>query len=163
MELTQQTLKELFEYDPDTGVFKRLKRTSSNAISGRICGCKSNGYIVIHINGRLWYGHRLAWLYVYGTWPNNNIDHINGDKSDNRISNLRDATQTQNHYNVGKKSSNKSGFKGVSWHVEGKKWDAKIRHNGRRIYLGLFDTPEEAHAAYVEAAKHLHGDFARFD
>lgn len=158
--LTQETLQQLFYYDSETGSFTRL-RDASNVKAGRITGCNSNGYKVISINKKLYYAHRLAWLYVYGTWPAKDIDHINCNKSDNRLCNLREATHSQNKCNIGRKRNNKSGYKGVSWHKGAKKWDAKIRANGSRIYIGLFDTAEEASEAYERYARNLHGEFAR--
>lgn len=88
-------------------------------------------------------------------------DHENGDGLDNRRANLRPATKSQNQANVGRRRHNTSGYKGVVWHARAGKWAAYVRHNDRPNYLGLFVTPEEAHAAYCEAAKRLHGEFAR--
>jgi hypothetical protein len=100
---------------------------------------------------------------VHGEIPKNQIDHVNGDKSDNRIENLRQATPTQNSCNVGKRARNKSGFKGVSYEPKSKKnpFIAQIQVGGKKVYLGCFQTAEVAHGAYVKASAELHGTFAR--
>lgn len=103
--------------------------------------------------------HQLAWLYVNGTWPPSQIDHIDGDGLNNKIENLRLANSAQNNSN--RSFNGAVGFKGVYWNKSGKAYRAQIQINGRRIYLGSFATPEEAHEAYVKAAKELHGEFAR--
>lgn len=160
--LTQQRLKELVTYDPETGLFTWQTSCGGRSTPGRRAGAKkSDGYIVIGLDGGAYQAHRLAWLYVHGRWPNSFLDHMNGNKSDNRIGNLRLATNTQNHQNVGITRSNTSGFKGVR--KLRKKWQAQIRANGRWLYLGVYPTPEEAAAAYKEAAAKYHGEFARVD
>jgi hypothetical protein len=98
---------------------------------------------------------------IYGRWPRKGLDHINGCRDDNRIENLREATQSENMANVPRLKTNKSGVKGVSWHAGGRKWQAHIQKARKQHYLGLFETLEEAAAAYQEAAHRLHGSFAR--
>ena len=121
-----------------------------------VAGCKSRGYIVVRVDLVLHQAHRLAWLYVHGSWPVDQIDHINCDPSDNRICNLREATPAQNQANT--RSYAKSGFKGVRKNFS--KWNAYI--GGRTFkHLGSFDTPEEANAAYLTAARARSGEFAR--
>jgi HNH endonuclease len=158
--LTQAQLKELLTYDPDTGIFK-WKDTGRGRSWDRVAGYKEggNGRIRIRIGTRNYLAHRLAWLYVYGEWPKNIIDHRDLDPSNNRIKNIRDATISQNGANS--KPRGKSGVKGIRKH--GNKWMAKINHGGRGHYLGLFKTIEEATEAYQTEAKLLHGDFARFE
>jgi len=107
----------------------------------------------------MYYAHRLAWLYVHGKWPPAEIDHKDCDPANNRISNLRLATHAQNAANAHLRRTSTSGLKGAYRHQ--KKWLAQITYNGRRIYLGVFDTDKEAHAAYVAASKDLHGSFTR--
>jgi len=121
----------------------------------------SHGYRRICIDNRVYLAHRLAWLYMTGEWPKHQIDHINGNKNDNRHVNLREATNSENMRNTGKRSDNSSGFKGVYWNSEKMRWSAQISYNGRHKSLGTFDTAEEAHVAYRSASEKLHGQFAR--
>jgi len=154
--LTQQRLKEVFSYDEQTGLFTRLLAISRKSkIGAIITTINRHGYIVLRLDNELHYCHRLAWLYMFGTYPISHIDHINGNPSDNRLCNLRDVTQktnTQNLHNAHK--DNKSGFIGV--HKDKKRWGARIHINGKNVSLGNFDTPEEAHAAYIEAKRAFH-------
>ena len=147
--ITQSELKRLFDYNPDTGEFTRLSAKAWNAGNGSI---NKNGYRVININNKVYYAHRLAWLYVYGSFPENQIDHINGDPSDNRIENLRDVDSNKNQQNIyGPQKNNTTGFRGVMYmgaKRRGKKYSAGIHHNGKKYYLGYFSTPEEASVAY---------------
>ena len=147
-------LRSILAYDADTGVFTRLVSVSSRAKVGDVAGCKSNGYIVIRVFGKSRYAHRLAWLYVYGQWPAGDIDHIDGCGTNNRIANLRDVTHSTNMQNLIQATiRNTNGFLGVM--RSRKQWEARILVDGKRRYLGQFDTPELAHAAYLEA-KRLH-------
>lgn len=159
--IDQQELKRLLHYDPVTGIFTwRVSRSRVHV--GQVAGCKnSKGYIYIRLNGKKYGAHRLAWLYVHGCWPADQLDHRNTDKSNNAIKNLREATYAENNWNQGLCSTNTSGFKGVSYHKSCKKWRAQIRNGSGPIYLGLFETPELAAAAYARAAEELHGEFAR--
>lgn len=101
--------------------------------------------------------HRLAWLYVTGTWPSDQIDHVNGIRDDNRIFNLREATGPENNGNQRQaRSDNKTGLLGVYWDKQHKKFSAKIMFSGKHKYLGYFPTAEEAHAAYIKAKRELH-------
>ncbi len=153
--LTAQRLKELFHYDSDTGLFTRFP---VKGISGRHCvGAIKHGYLIIGVDHKYYRAHRLAWLYVHGEWPNDGIDHINGDKVDNRISNLRAATQAQNLQNISKANRNsKSGLRGTSWNSGNNKWRAEILVDGKRKHLGYFEQAEQAHAVYIEAKRTLH-------
>jgi len=110
--------------------------------------------------GRTSYGaHRLAWLLTHGEWPKDEVDHINGDRMDNRLSNLREATRSQNSMNIGARRTNKTGFKGV-WAYKGR-FRSQIALDGKRTSLGTFDTAQEAYSAYCAAVVKLHGEFAR--
>lgn len=165
-ELTAERLREVLCYSPETGLFTwkgtARGRQGGNTYIGRTTGSPDHrGYCRICVDGHLYLAHRLAWLYAHGRWPAAMIDHVNGDKSDNRIANLREATMAQNKMNVCAPRTNKSGFKGVSWNSDAGKWMAYIRAAGKSYNLGRFDTPEAAHAAYAEAAARLHGEFAR--
>jgi hypothetical protein len=149
-------------YDPETGDFTWLKDMSRAVRAGRRAGClHRTGYWVIRYSGKQVRAHRLAWLIMTGEWPADEVDHINGQKADNRFCNLRAATSSQNKHNRGKLPNNKSGFKGVFWASAKGKWGAAIGANRKARIIGYFETPEEAHLAYVEAATDLHGVFLR--
>jgi len=120
--------------------------------------CKT-GYVVMKFMKRTITVHRIIFLYHHGYLPKY-IDHINGDKADNRIENLRDVTHCQNMMNIKKYSLNTSGYKGVSFHKRSQKWVAQIKFNKKHLYLGLFDQPEKAYEAYCFKAKELHGEYA---
>ena len=154
-ELSQGRLKSLLHYDPDTGVFTWKVSPSSRVRPGDRAGSKNGrGYIRIMIDTKHYMTHRLAWLYVYGVWPVDKIDHINGDSLDNRICNLREATQAENMQNITVSASNTTGYLGVSPVMS--KYRAQIRVNCTALYLGLFDTPEQAHQAYLAAKAKFH-------
>ena len=157
-DLTAETLRGLLDYDPETGEFRwRVSRGNRIKVGAAAGTVSSNGYVVIRINGMLFKAHRLAWLYTHGMWPDHQIDHINSDKRDNRIKNLRDVSRSVNLQNQTKPpKNNTSGFFGVSWHKRKKRWGAQIKVNGRKQHIGLFDTPEAAHAAYLVAKLRLH-------
>jgi hypothetical protein len=156
-ELTQEELKAFLSYDPETGVFTRKKYRSHLAKVGDEAGwVDTKGYIRIEINHKPYGAHRLAWLYVYGKFPDGQIDHINGRQGDNRIANLRIASNSENQQNVGLKRNNKSGFIGVHWHSRTNKWRAAIKINGRHKSLGNFTSVEEAAAARKKAEEALH-------
>ena len=158
--ITHDRLRELLDYDPETGVF-RWKVARSGMHPGDVAGTPSaRGYINIGVSRTRAGAHRLAWFYVHGVWPSKGIDHINGNCADNRIVNLREANQVENLQNSGRRRNNKSGYKGVSWHSKNRKWVAWIAANVTHIYLGRFDNIEDAADAYRRAADQLHGEFA---
>ena len=147
-ELTAEKLRELLHYDQETGIFTWKVRTFNQVKVGDATGCPDGtGYSKIRVQGRLYKAHRLAWLYMYSNWPKDQIDHINRDRADNRICNLRDVTSKQNGQNRKNNSNSTSGHPGVCWYKQTSKWVAKIKHNQKRIHLGYFDTLEEAVAA----------------
>lgn len=157
MLLTQLTLQELLSYDCDTGIFTRTISTNNKWGIGRVAGSiNKKGYIKINLNGKKYFAHRLAWLYVYGVWPENQIDHKDTIKHHNWISNLRNVTNSENMQNqIKAKCHNKTGFLGVSLHPHGK-YTAQIVIGGRKKHIGQFLTPELAHAAYIEAKRVHH-------
>lgn len=154
--LTQSRLRELFDYDPDTGVFTRRVGRGGVALVGRKVGnYAGGGYLKVSINKRNEYLHRLAWLYMYGKYPNGVIDHINGVKDDNRLTNLRDVTRSENQHNMSTRINCWTGCLGVSWVAKSCKWKVRITVRHKEIHLGLFATLAEAIAAR-QAAKLIH-------
>jgi hypothetical protein len=151
MEITQEKLKEILHYDPETGVFRWRKSVRQNMKPWDVAGSYLLGYIKIGIKGKRYQAHRLAWLYVTGCWPKNQIDHINGIRNDNKFLNLREATRKQNSENICLLPTNTSGFRGAYWDKSINKWKAHVRHNGKYKNLGCFETAAEAGA--VAAAK----------
>lgn len=150
--ITQDGLRELLHYDPDTGLFTWIKKTSNRVKVGDVAGSVSDtGYIDIRLNGQLFRAHRLAWLYVYGVWPARVIDHINHVRTDNRLCNLRDVPVTVNASNISDKSSSASGYTGVTWCKSSKKWRVKIQANGRHHHIGRFENLVDAVRAYANA------------
>ena len=133
--LTQKELKKHLHYNPGTGIFTRLACSANNVKAGDIAGCLHNGYIEIRVNKKRYLAHRLAWFYVHGEWPEQ-IDHINHIRDDNRLFNLRDATNLENGKNQSKKITNTSGVTGVYWAKRNKKWIASVSINNKTKYLG---------------------------
>lgn len=148
--VTQALVLEHFYYCPLSGKIFWIK-PSPRIKFGREAGCYHNGYRVIGINGAAYKAHRIIWLYVYGYWPIEQIDHINKIRSDNRLINLREATNQSNHRNKNISPANTSGATGVSWHTRGRKWMAQIMVNYEAKYLGLFEHKEDAISARKSA------------
>jgi len=159
--IIQEELKRQLHYNPDTGIFTRIVSNSNRVKIKSIAGWyTSNGYIYIDINCTSYSSHRLAWLYMTGNWPEDQIDHINHVRDDNRWLNLRECTNAQNGANAGKPKNNTSGYKGVSWNKGVKKWTAQIMFNYKKIHLGCFTCKHEAAEAHNAKALELHGEFA---
>ena len=155
--LTAERLREVLDYDPETGVFVWRVRTSNCIKVGSVAGGqRQDGYFAIGLDGKTYLSHRVAWLWVNGFWPQYAIDHIDGDLTNNRISNLRDVDQTINMQNVKRACVNNKTSGLLGTHPSGKKWRAQIAVSGKMHYLGTFDTPEEAHAAYLGAKRLFH-------
>lgn len=156
--ITQETLRQLFLYCPETGIFtNRIRR--SNATAGEVAGTTdSSGYLVIRIDYKLYRAHRLAHLYMTGSLPDY-VDHKNMVRSDNRWCNLRAATNSQNMMNVPAPRHNTSGVKGVTWHKAARKWSAQIQLNGEKIYLGIFQEKTDAIKARKAAEETHFGEF----
>lgn len=162
--LNQKTVKELMHYCPKTGVFTWKKRKEKNnwnsRYAGKVVGCMSpEGYLVTSIYNKSYRLHVIAWLYVTGLMPEK-VDHKNRIKSDNRFLNLRVCNPSQSAHNTGLKPNNKSGYKGVRWNKQCKKWQAVVKLKYKQYHAGLFDCSYDAALAYDKKAKELHGDFA---
>ena len=152
--LDRPEIAELLSYNPHTGEL-RWKVNRSNIKEGDPAGYKmSSGYIQVRVLGVLYYAHRLAWLLHYGNWPEDQIDHINHYRGDNRIENLREASRTDNNRNHSLHSTNTSGACGVSWYKDRGKWETYIEVEGKKITLGYFGGFDEAVAARLAANKH---------
>jgi hypothetical protein len=167
---TAEDVRELLSYEPMSGSLT-WKARQRNGQPSRIFNAKfagkqagtvnSKGYLMVSIHGRDMLAHRVIWLMTTGEWPDRDIDHEDGDGLNNQLSNLRLATESQNLANSKKRSDNSTGWKGVSFNKGFGRYIAQIGANGKKYYLGHFATAEDAHAAYVEAAKKYHGEFAR--
>jgi hypothetical protein len=153
-------LHEALTYNPNTGEFVWLISDNQHMCIGEMAGTKEiNYYRRIMYKGVRYKSHRLAWFWMTGAWPKHQIDHINGIKHDNRWSNLREATNMQNQYNTKIQKSNTSGFKGVHKKTSTGKWVARITIEGKRIYLGEFNTPQEANESCIAIRKYTHKEF----
>jgi hypothetical protein len=161
--LTRARLRELLHYNEKTGEFRWRKRSGNGVRADLSAGHVSSqhGRCAISIDRRLYFAHQLAWFYVTGRWGRPAIDHRDGDASNNRWNNLRRATGSQNNANRRRSRNNTSGYKGACLCRGSGKWRARIGREGKIIHLGTFGTPEEAHEAYLKAARKLFGEFAR--
>lgn len=156
--ITQERLKELFVYNEETGYFVWKVSRKGYPKKGKIAGCLNPlGYVSIRVDSVLYQAHRLVFLYLYGAMPNDEIDHINGNRSDNRIFNLREASRSQNGMNMSLSCSNKSGVKGVSKSRNG--WRGSIDSNGVQ-YQKRFKSFHDAVKWIDDMRKKLHGEFA---
>lgn len=160
--LTCDHLRKILHYEPATGVFTHLiaypkSRVEVGSIAGHV---EKSGYRRIKIARRHYPAHRLAWLYVYGEWPNGQVDHANRNPDDNRIENLRIATRSQNQGNSVKPRHGAGSSRGAHFNRFKGRWQATIRLNGKTKFLGYFASEELAHEAYMAAAKAKYGPFA---
>lgn len=163
--LTSETLRTLVHYDPKSGAFTRIahcvfpgkKRSSRSVLGPMLRKPNAGGYIVFSVNNWNHYAHRLAWLYMTGEWPDGVIDHINGNRSDNRWGNIRLSDATLNQQNQRKaKNGSIVDLLGVTMDKVSGKYIAQITHNYRHIHIGRFDTAAEAYAAYLGAKRVIH-------
>ena len=154
--ITKHQLQELLSYDPDTGVFTQIKARQKVRVGDVAGGVKNHGYVVIKINGKFYQAHRLAWLYVYGEFPIDALDHINRIRNDNRICNLRLATNADNVQNKSVFRNNTSGSTGVTWDKRSKKWKAYISVRREKTILGYFTNICDAVAARKAADPKFH-------
>jgi hypothetical protein len=153
----------LFEYK-DGELYWLVKPCKNMPVGIRAGSLRKDGYIGIFINGTYYFAHRIVWEMHKGKIPDGLvIDHIDGDRANNKIENLRVCTFQQNHFNRGKQSNNKSGFKGVSWHRQKQKWVAQIKIKGRNKFLGFFEDPKEAYEKYCQKAIEHYGEYAKLD
>lgn len=155
-DLTAERLRELLHYDANTGVFTWRINRKGGVKAGQTAGClANNGYLVVRLDGKLYLAHRLAWLYVHGAWPQNKVDHKSRIKTDNRIDNLRNASDHLNSHNTTIRPLAGTYRMGLDRNLK-KPWGAKIFAFGKAENLGYFATPEEAHKAYLLAKDRLH-------
>ena len=151
--LTQARLKELLHYDPGTGAFTRRIAVRGQAAGAVVGSRRPDGYVLIGVDKQRYFAHRLAWLYMYGTLPPQDLDHIDRDPSNNRACNLRAACRGQNMINTAKRDGGTSQYKGVYWHKKAQRWMARLNDK----YLGLFDAEEDAATAYLFAVEERYG------
>lgn len=163
MSLSQKDLKSVLDYDPETGLFTWKKLTRNRHLEGKVAGHTAlcDGYTRISVLRKLYLAHRLVFLFMEGELPQVWVDHINGNRSDNRWSNLRHCTASQNLKNAALSCRSKTGYRGVSYVKKDGKFKAEIQSDFQRYWLGYFDTAEEAAIAYDTAASLYHLEFAR--
>lgn len=160
--LSVEVLKQHLDYVPGTGIFtRRMQARGRKHFVGARAGSMSHGYRYIRVCINRYAEHHLAWLYVYGVWPSTELDHVNGDKGDNRIENLREASRGQNMANAGVPRTNKSGMKGVFFDAKHQHWLASMTVEKKTRYIGIYDTFEEAAKARRAAFTKQFGEFAR--
>lgn len=158
--ITQDELKKYLSYEKDTGIFRWVNCNGNrNDLKGKVAGAIIDRYLKIQILGKRYLAHRLAWIYVYGSLPNGEIDHINGNKFDNRIGNLRASTISQNRSNVGVRKDNSLGFKGISYVKTTGNYQVRLMVNKKRIQVGTFKNLDDAVIAHKEASKNMLGEF----
>lgn len=155
--ITQERLKSLLTYDPDTGELRNRVQRNPRAPKGAVAGSRTtDGYISLMLFGRRYQAHRLIWLYQTGEWPSLEIDHINRVRHDNRWSNLRVATRLHNSWNTAPHAKSRSGVKGVAYVAKSGKWQVQMRVCGKTHYIGIYDTIAEAADARSEAERRLY-------
>jgi len=160
---TQTDIRNLIDYDPLIGEFRWKVDRRGGEKKGNLSGWESSGYLVITVFGKDYRAHHLAWLFCHGELPVGEVDHKNGNRSDNRIANLRLATRAENACNRGASSNNTSGWCGVHFSKAAEKYQAEIGLASKTYYLGVYDSPEIAAAVYNHVCQQIHGDFARPD
>lgn len=177
-----EALRQLLRYQPETGKLFWKERPVSMFTDGRykaahnaawwnrnfsgkeaFTALSNHGYRHGLISRRSFKAHRVIWALVHGYWPDGQIDHVNGDRADNRIANLREASGAENMQNRGLQVSNTSGFKGIAWSAKQGRWVVRISKDGRRTYIGSYVTKEDAAKAYDAAAIQMHGGFAKLN
>jgi hypothetical protein len=160
LQIDVKKLREVFCYDPETGVLTNRVSRKGGGKKGAISGCsRHDGYLIVRVENKLLLGHRVIWALHYGQWPDCDIDHVNQDKSDNRITNLRLSNKSNNSLNRGRRADNKSGVKNVSWNKPCGKWDVRMKVNGIQKCFGLFDSLDEAREVATKGRMEMHGEF----
>jgi hypothetical protein len=154
--LTAQRLRELLHYDPETGLFTRRIAHYGHPAGSAIGSTHNVGYVRLHVDGRSYLAHRLAWLYMTGEWPEQQVDHRDGDRANNRFENLRDVTRSVNFQNQRRARGNNKHSALLGAFKKRDRWESRIKVDGAYIRLGTFRTAEEAHTAYIEAKRRLH-------
>jgi hypothetical protein len=158
-----ESLRQQVAYDPETGAITRLVARSINpkSVPGLRLGtpCRG-GYLMVRVGKSRYLAHRLAWFHAHGRWPDGDIDHVNGNKADNRLCNLREATRSQNMANTSLQANNTSGVRGVCFAKHAKKWLASLTVSGKQKHLGLFASKEEAAVVRERAFRSAFGEFA---
>jgi hypothetical protein len=163
IEISQVQLREVLDYNPDTGIFRWKIKSSKSLSIGETAGCtRADGYVTIQYNAIPYLAHRLAWVYTHGELPSTSIiDHVDGNPSNNKLNNIRVCAPTQNQQNRRVNSNSISGFKGVSWVEERQKWKARTWLKRKYYFLGYFDTKEDAIKAHQSFCITYHGEFYR--
>jgi hypothetical protein len=155
--------EKMIRYDSESGKFYWLAQRGRAIKPGdQVKGSVSHGYLIFSINRKNYLAHRLAWFLTFNKFPNQQIDHINHDKLDNRLCNLREASASQNQWNKKRQRNNSTGFKGVSFHSQTGLYRARIKHFGKELLFGCYKTPNEANEAVQKARLSLHKEFAEF-
>lgn len=157
-----EQINEQLAYDPETGAITWRLSKKGNSGAGTSAGCNhpALGYVLIGVLRQRLYGHRIAWLLTHGHWPEHQIDHINGNRADNRLANLRECSHAENQQN-GLARRNRHGYPGVDQDPKTGKYRSRVVIGGVKHNMGGFDSPEQAHNAYLEAKQRLHPFYAR--
>jgi len=159
---TVARLHELFSVSTNGDLVRKISCRSKKATAGDVAGSPNAwGHLKVMVDGQMIYNHQVVWAMTHGEWPTKAIDHVNGLKTDNRPDNLRLASSTENNHNRGVNRNNRTGFRGVSRDSRRNKFQAQITVDGNHMYLGHFDSAEEASRVYEAKARELHGDFYR--
>jgi hypothetical protein len=158
-----ERLRHLFSYDPQTGIVSRNHGRGGELAGARVGTKNSHGHLICRVDYRTCYVHRIAWALYHGEEPPELIDHINGDGVDNRIANLRAATNSENRVNARPNTGSHSGLRGAHWSKSEGRWRSSIRVNGRYVHLGWFETKEDAAEAYAIAAERYFGEFSYYN